>query len=354
MTSILKSVPMARSQAALSEDSARRGRNRHGTPKRQDLLRRFTPTPHTADLQLMQRTVRLETNRRAVLELARKFFERHQYGTVGKPGFLWRIICESDPQVQSTDVPLSAFSDLGLRYVNIGQRGFLAMDLESREAAAYFSDRFVEGDTRFRHRPPLDILFCMTAPSLGLVPLSGGCVGLKDRGVLIFGPPNSGKTTASYLAAKQRGMEFHADQVVFLDANCSVARAWGDPFPAVFRPETIEFLPELRPAARSSTYADLSFYYFDKSPLQPSRSRPVTPVCALFLNRGAARDAELKQITPQEAVLRLSDCLLFNEDARFDAQLTSAFTALAAKPIYDLRYGYDPKMAADVIKGMLR
>ena len=345
---------MARSQAALSQDSARRGRNAYSTPKRQDLLRRFAPTPHAADLQLMQRTVRLETNSKAVLELARRFFERHQHGTAGKPDFLWRIICEPDPQVQSTDVPLSAFSDLGLRYVNIGERGFLAVDFESREAAAYLSDRFVKGDMRFRHRPPLDILFCMTAASLGLVPLSGACVGVKDRGVLIFGPPNSGKTTASYLAAKQRGMEFHADQVVFLDANCNASRAWGDPFPAVFRPETIEFLPELRPGARSSTYADLSFYYFDKSPLQSGRTRPVTPVGALFLNRGAAREAELKEITPEEAVLRLSDCLLFNEDARFDTQITSAFTALASRPIYDLRYGNDPKMAADVIEEMLR
>jgi hypothetical protein len=255
--------------------------------------------------------------------------------------------------VESTDVPISAFSDPGLRYVNIGQRSFLAVDLENREAVSFLSDLFVEGETRLRNRPPLDILFCMTAASLGLVALSGGCVGVKDRGVLIFGPPNSGKTTASYLAAK-RGLEFHADQVVFLDSDREALRAWGDPFPAVFRPETVEFLPELRQTARRSTYADLSFYYFDKSPLQSRRAQPVTPVCSLFLNRGAARETELKRLTPERAVSRLRDCMLFNEDSRFDEQISSALAALAEKPIYDLHYGEDPKLAAAVTEEMLR
>ena len=320
---------------------------------RPDLLRRFTSTPHTADLQLMQRTVRLETNDQPVIDLAKEFFKTHQHGAVRKQQFLWRIVCESDPHVESTDVPFSAFSDPGLRYVNIGQRGFLAVDLESREAVALFSDRFAEGETRFRNRSPLDILFCMTAASLGLVALSGGCVGVEDRGVLIFGEPNSGKTTACYLAAK-RGLKFHADQVVFLDANRDALCAWGDPFPAVFRPETVEFLPELRQAARRSTYADLSFYYFDKGPLQAGHAQPVTPVCSLFLNRGASRETELKRLTPEEAVSRLRNSMLFNEDSRFDEQIFAALTALAEKPIYDLRYGEDPRLAAAVIEEMLR
>jgi len=319
----------------------------------QDLLRRFTLTPHATNLQLMRRTVRLETNSQTVLEVAQNFFAAHQRGRAAKPQFLWRIVCESDPLVQSTAVPFSAFSDLGLRYVNIGQRGFLAVDLERREAVAFLSDRFVENAPRFRHRPPLDILFCMTAASLGLAALSGGCVGVRDRGVLIFGPPNSGKTTACYLAARL-GMEFHADQVVFLDTNRKTLRTWGDPFPAVFRPETMEFLPELRPTARRSTYADLSFYYFDKSPLQARRARPVSPVCCLFLDRRATTKTELEKITREEAVSRLGDCMLFNEDARFDGQINAALRALAERPVYNLRYGSDPKIAAVVIEEMLR
>jgi len=301
----------------------------------------------------MQRTVRLETNSEAVLELALKFFERHRHGRVGQPEFLWRIVCESDPHVPSTAVHLSAFSDLGLRYVNMGQRGFLAVDLERREAAGFFADQFLEGEPRLRHRPPLDILFSMTAASLGLTALSGGCVGVNDRGVMIFGPPNSGKTTACYLAAKL-GMEFHADQVVFLDMNRSILQAWGDPFPAVFRPETLNFLPELRQSAHRSTYADLSFYYFDKAPLQAHQARPVTPVCSLFLNRGASSAPMLSEITREDAVSRLSGYMLFNEDPRFDSQITIALNTLAGRPAYDLQYGSDPKIAAAFVEKILK
>jgi hypothetical protein len=326
--------------------------NSRAETKRQDLLHRFTSTPYATDLRLMQRTVRLETNRSAVLALTLDFFERHQDGRAGKPDFLWRIVCEPDCRVESTAVQLSAFSDLGLRYVNVGQRGFLAVDLERREAMGALADLFVEGEPSLRYNRPFDILFCMTAPSLGLTALSGGCVGVEDRGVVVFGPPNSGKTTACYLAAKQ-GMEFHADQALFLDMSCNALRAWGDLFPAVFRPETLDFLPELRLSARRSTNGDLSFYYFDKRALQARQARPVVPVCSLFLERGTSCEPQLREISQEDALSRLRDCVLFSEDTRFDSQITAALKALAEQPVYSLRYGGSPKIAATFIEKLL-
>jgi hypothetical protein len=262
------------------------------------------------------------------------------------------MVCESDPRTQTLDVQLSGFSDSGLRYVNIGQRGFLAVDTETREACGFLADPFVEREARFRHRPPLDILFCMTAASLGLTALSGGCVGSGDKGVIVLGPPNSGKTTASYLAARA-GLEFHADQVVFLDMRSNALRAWGDPFPAVFRPEALDFLPELRQSARRSTYADLCFYYYDKSQMQSQRANPVIDVCSIFLDRGGTGEPKLREISREDALLRLRDCMLFEEDARFDGQIASALTALAEKPAYTLRYDTDPRVAVSFIEKML-
>jgi hypothetical protein len=320
--------------------------------KRQDLLRRFTSTPHVADIQLMGRTVHIETNNGSVLDLARKFFRRYQHGNAQPPEFVWRLVSESDPKGQSTPVQLSAFSDSGIQYVNIGQRSFLAVDLESREASGFLSESFFREDARLRHRPPLDILFCMSAASLGLVALSAGCSGLSDRGVLVFGPPNSGKTTASYLAARL-GLEFHADQVIFLDMQGGDLRAWGDPFPAVFRPETLNFLPELRESAHLSTYADLSFYYFDKSALQSRWAKPIIPVCSLFLDRNCTREPRLKKISREHAASRLRECLLFEEDSRFDVQVVEAISGLALKPAYCLEYDSDPKTAATYIRKML-
>lgn len=319
---------------------------------RQDPLRRFMSTPHVTDLRLMERTVRLETNREAVLAFARKFLERHQHGRVKEPEFLWRLVSESDPQVQSTAVQFSAFSDMGLRYVNIGQTGFLAVDLGNREATGFLANLILDGEPELRHCRSLDILFCMTAPSLGLTALSGGCVGVKERAVMVFGPPNSGKTTACYLAAKT-GMEFHADQVVFLDPSRNLLRVWGDLLPAVFRPEALHFLPELRRTTRRSSYADLAFYYLDKTLLQAPQAHPVIPVCSVFLERGARSEPRLRQLTRLDAVSRLRNCILFNEDSRFDAQITAALTALADKPAYNLQYDSDPGIAATFIEKLL-
>ncbi len=323
-----------------------------GTQTRPDLLHRFAATPHHVDLRLMQRTLRLETNKRSMVDLALKYFERHQYGNSAAPEFCWRVIVESDLKTESAALQLSAFSEGGIRYVNIGQRGFLAVDLEKREGVAFLAESFVESDARLRHRPPLDILFSMTASSLGLMPLSGGCVGTRDKGVIVFGPPNSGKTTASYLASKC-GLEFHADQVVFLDVRCDGLRAWGDPFPAVFRPETLDFLPELRHSARHSTYGHLSFYYYDKSGMQSQQASPVTPVCSVFLNRTGTGEPELREIAAEEAIVRLQDCTLFEEGPRFYGQILTGLTALIQSPVYHLRYGSDPAIAAAYIKKML-
>jgi hypothetical protein len=185
-----------------------------------------------------------------------------------------------------------------------------------------------------------------------LVALSAGCAGSEDRGVLVFGPPNSGKTTASYLAAKL-GMEYHADQVVFLDLSSGVLRAWGDPFPAVFRPATLEFLPELRESARSSTYAGLSFYYYDKSALQSLWAKPVALHCSVFLDRSTAREPQLLQMSSEDTASRLRSYMLFEEDCRFSAQTAEAIAALAEQPAYTLKYDSDPKTAAMLIRSML-
>ncbi len=319
---------------------------------RSDLLRRFAGMPYTMDLKLMGRVVRLESNRRSVLDVAAKFFEQYQHGGSSEPEFCWRLICESDPKVRSTAVPLSAFSDAAVNYVNVGQRGFLAVDLEQREGVGVLPEIFFEGEARLRDRPPLDILFCMTAASMGIVSLSGGSVGANGRGVMVFGPPNSGKSTACYLAAGA-GMEFQSDQVVFLDAR-SDGSVWGDPFPAVFRPETLKFIPDLAKDVHHSSYADLSFCYFDKSRLQPRDATAMEPVCSLFLDRRAGSETRFREISAEDAAARLRRSVLFEEEERFEEQTMSAVRALAEKPAYELCYDSDPKIAAAFIRSLLR
>jgi hypothetical protein len=46
--------------------------------------------------------------------------------------------------------------------------------------------------------------------------------------------------------------------------------------------------------------------------------------------------------------------VLFEEDARFELQITTALNALANEPVYVLQYGNDPGIAAGYIEKMLR
>jgi hypothetical protein len=320
--------------------------------KRKDLLRRFTPTPHSVDLLIMAKTVRLESNSRAVIKSALEFFARHQGPPPGAPEFLWRIVAEEDSKIASAGVALSAFSEGGLRFANLGPGGFLAVDLEAREGVGFVAEQLVESEPTRHCRSIFDTLFCMSIGSLGLVPFSAACVGRGEKGILIFGRPNSGKTTASYLAAKL-GLEFHADQAVFLEIEAGHLRVWGDLLPAIFRPESLQFLPELQAATRRFSYPGLTVCYLPKRPFQASKAHSVLPICSVFLERQAAAGPFLSPMARLDWSRRLGESILFKD---FDSSAQpSALTIRALEQLaaYHLAYGSDPATAAVLVRKLL-
>ena len=320
--------------------------------RRKDLLRRNTPTPYGVDLLVMAKTVRLESNCPTVVESALGFFARHQGQSPGHPEFLWRIVSQEDHEMDEAGVALSAFSDHGLRFANIGQRSFLAVDMEAREGIGFVADRLVEREPKLNCRSLFDTLFCMTAASLGIVPLSAACVGMGERGLLLFGPPNSGKTTASYLAAKH-GLEFHADQAVFFEMEGGRLRVWGDFLPAIFRPESLQFLPELRTSTRRFSYPELTVHYLPKRPFQADKAHPVAPVCCVFLERDCATFPSLSRITRINLSRRLPESMLFKDYDAFAQSGGMVFSALEKLPAYHLSYGSDPASVATLIRNMV-
>jgi hypothetical protein len=320
--------------------------------KRPDLLRRFTPMRYRKDLSIMAKTVRLETNRLSVIESASEFFARYQGAVPGDPEFLWRIVSQEGLQTEPTGPAMSAFSDQGIRFANIGQRSFLAVDLEAREGIGFVAESLVEGEPMLNCRSVFDTLFCMSAGSLGMVALAGACVGLGGKGFLIFGPPNSGKTTASYLATKL-GLEFHADQAVFLEIEAGELRVWGDLLPAIFREESLQHLPELRSSIRRFTYPELTVCYLPKRRFQAPKAHSVAPVGCVFLERGSSRDPILSPLSRADLSQRVAETVLFQEDDRFVGQSALAFRALEQLPAYHLAYGEDPAMVAPLIRELL-
>jgi hypothetical protein len=299
----------------------------------------------------MGRTVRLESNSQKILAHAEKLFARYPGSPHGQPQFLWRIVCQSDVEMRPPWPRRSAFSDHGFRYAEFGQRNFLAVDLEAREAIAFLAEGLAEDELGFTS-PFLDNLFCMTAGSLGLVSLRANCVSLGDNGLLAFGPHNSGKTTASYIATKL-GLEFHADDGVFGEIEGDALRVWGGFWPAAFRPEALQFFPELRMCARPFSYRHFIFHHLETHQFRGTQARSVIPVGCVFLERRAGAQQTLSRVPRTELLKRIAENLLFKDDDRFAKERALAFRLLESLPAYQLLYDGDPSEVAHFMQELL-
>jgi hypothetical protein len=319
--------------------------------ERQDYLRRFTSTPYATVLPVMGRTVRLESNSQKILAHAEKLFARYPGSQHGQPQFLWRIACQPDVEMRPPWPRRSAFSDHGLRYAEFGQRNFLAVDLEAREAIAFLDEGLAEDELGFTS-PFLDNLFCMTAGSLGLISLRANCVSLGNNGLLVFGPHNSGKTTASYIATKL-GLGFYADEGVFGEIEEDAIRVWGGFWPAAFRPDALQFFPELRKSARPFSYCHFTFHHLEKHHFQATQVRSVIPVGCVFLERRAGARLTLSQIPRAELPGRIAENVLFKDDDRFAKERATAFRLLESLPAYQLLYDGDPSVVAHFLQKLL-
>jgi len=300
----------------------------------------------------MGRCIRLETNSAAILDHLQQLCSVYPKVSCDQPQFRWRLICEPNPAQTSLSLTRFAFSDANLRFAEFEQRSFLAVDLHARHAVAFLTEELVR-DKLCLTIPFLDTLFCMTAASLGFVSLFANCVEVDGKGILLLGPPRSGKTTASYLATKL-GMRLHADEGVFLELNNDTLSAWSGFWPMVFRKDAQQFFPELQSLAQSFFYHDFAFYHLEKSQFQSPHANAVTPLCCIFLDREASSGVRLSQLTSCQLKDRLSQSLLFDEDEQFHPQQTAALNLLSNVPGYDISYGSDPAVVVSVIARLHR
>jgi hypothetical protein len=323
----------------------------HASIARIDPMRRGVPLPHSALLPVMGSSVRLETNSSKLLRHMVELFAQYEGEPSSSPGFHWRIVVDSDVELRPPWPRRSTFSDDGLRFAQFGHRNFIAVDLEAREAVAFVAEGLLVDAPGFTS-PFIDTLFYMTSGSLGLVPIAAACVSSGTKGLLVMGAPNQGKTTASYLAT-QGGLTFHADQSVFLEIASGELRAWGDFVPIAFRPETLQFLPELAPRTRAFSYCDFNFLYMDKHKRDSTLPGFVTPICCVVLERDSASVPRLVRLAKTEFSSSLSKHVAFKDDDRFEEQRSKILATLAQVPAYQLVYGSDPATAAPFLAHLL-
>jgi hypothetical protein len=300
----------------------------------------------------MGRGIVLETNSQAVLESTCRAFAPYGELAAGPAQFRWRILHDPSSDLRPPLSQRVGFSDEGIRFVNFNQRAFIAIDLAEREAIGFISEELVKDEMGFL-TPFLSDLFDLTSGTLGLTEVMAGCVALGDRGLLIFGPSQSGKSTSGYLAGKL-GMELHADQVTCLEIVNGKLRAWGQFWPPAFRPETLEFLPELKNITRPFYFRDFTLWCLEPSRFRPVKAASVAPVSCVFLERAASAAPRLSRLSKPELATRLFQSLPFTEEACFEAQRSDVVNRLAELPAYRLRYPADPQTAAELFSELVK
>ena len=169
---------------------------------------------------------------------------------------------------------------------------------------------------------------------------------------MVLGPPNSGKTTSSYIAARL-GLEFLADQAVFLELVAGKLLAWGDFLPAAFRLQALQFLPELKALTRPFRYRDLTFFYLEKKGFQSAQAHPVIPVACVFLEMHRGQVPHLAPLSRVEFRRRLTESQPFKDDQRFEGQRTTVLRGLGELPAYRLAHSGDPGAAAALYRSVL-
>lgn len=316
-----------------------------------DPMRRLIPTPHDATLNVMGRVLLLETNNSELKQHMIELFGGSSPLPTDRSDFLWRIIVEPDGRCLPPWPWRSTFSDHGIRFAQFGQRNFVAVDLEEREAVAFVSAGLF-ADLQGFTSPFIDTLFYMTAGALGLTPFAAACLRSGPQVLLILGPQNQGKTTASYLAAGD-GVSFLTDQSVLLEVIENQLRAWADFVPAAFRPETLEYLPELVSKTQRFSYGDFNFYYMRKEPVNSHRSDFVVPTCTVILERATSSVPNLASLTRSDVAKCLSEYILFEDEDRFEAQQAQVLAALADIPAFRLSYDSNPGTAAPFLRNLL-
>jgi hypothetical protein len=316
-----------------------------------DPLRRFRATSLHCEASLMGRRIRLETNVPVVLKRAAGFLNCDENTSNAPSQFLWKIVVEQGDRAKAVWPPMTAFSNESLRYINLGQRSFIAVDHRSRQAVGVIPDYLADDEAGFSSVFLASMLY-LTAPALGLVAISAACVAMEGRGLLLFGSPCSGKTTASYRSISL-GLEFYADQALFMEGKDGSLRAWGDFWPAAFREDAAKFLSELAHQSQRLVYVDRTFLCVGKNPTRSSGDRSVIPVGCIFLHRQAGTSPKLDRLRQRDVSGRLAAFVPFVENAGSTSERDEVFKSLNRLPAYTLTYGSDTSEAAVFLRSIL-
>ena len=123
-------------------------------------------------------------------------------------------------------------------------RHLAACDLERAKAVCWVSAALAANRTPFRYHYLEGIVYCLLS-YLRLTPVHASCVASGGRGVLLSGPPGTGKSCLAYACAKA-GLTFVSDDVGYLLRADPGSRLLGRPHFLRLRPSALALFRELQ------------------------------------------------------------------------------------------------------------
>ena len=261
------------------------------------------------------------------------------------------MISDPDIRLEPPWPEMTAFSDGHLRFVNLGQLSFIAVDTECRQAIAFVSDHLARDEAGFASIV-LASLFYFSAGTLGLTALSASCVARAGKGLLLFGVPRSGKTTSCFLA-RGDGYHFHADQACFFEIENGTLQAWGEFWPAAFHSEATEFLPEIAGVGRPFEHREAKYLCVDKNPSLQDETSSVVPVGCVLLERKTSCPAKLIPLPVSDFHKMLEQGIPFKDNSVPSEARRAVCDALLKLPAYRLLYGDAPSAPSQFLRSLL-
>ena len=227
---------------------------------------------------------------------------------------------------------------------------FASCDLERSIAACWLSSSVAHQRAFLRYHY-LEAIVHTLLSYRHLTPIHASCVAASGQGVLLSGPPGSGKSCLAFACAKA-GLTFVSDDVSYLLRNGDDRTFLGRPQYIRLQPGARTFFPEL------ATYPDS--FDIDGQPMMEVQTGKLSNIAAsdscqdghvIFLQRVGRGSSKLSSLEGDDALARLTlELPRFDKDVNHSQILS--LERLVKKGSYVLEYSELPP-AVDQIRRLL-
>jgi len=298
--------------------------------------------------------LQLETNSREVLEACRASFGPYGGTLPRSRRSLFTIKLLVDESFTATppwpDVVFRRQGDIF--YASAGNQNVAVADLRQRQAFGFVSPAMA-GDREFLQRNFVECLaLTMMTRGRGATHtyVHASAVARGEKGLILSGPRESGKSTLAYACAR-RGFKIVADDVVYLRSGRSMT-AWGRPWRLRLLPDCGRFFPELSEKAESIRSAGKEIVEIDVPELLPGTAQASCVPRALFFLKRSSTRARCEPLGADEALGLLARELVYDTPEVIERH-RRAWAALVIRGSYALHWEGAPEAAVDLLESFL-